>query len=272
MISIFAFLGCLFFAKPVWAVNLPSPTGFVTDVAQVLSSQDRQSLEHRLVNLNQNTGHQIAILLVPSFDGLSTEEYSQKIFENWQIGQKKLDNGLLILIATIDRQLRIEVGYGLEAYITDARAGDIIRQQLTPNLQAGNYYQGLDSAITVIESHLQATPPTPKNSSSANSFNPLFLIFVPYLFSFLARSKSFWAGGLIGAIIGFIFFSWAWGLILGLIGLLLDLLLSRNYKQLRSSGLPTDFWHTSGGFKSGNSGFGGFGGGHSGGGGASGRF
>lgn len=270
------FLLYFLLTKSVLAVSFPQATGFVTDTANVINDQDQLVLENRLQSLDQSTGNQIAILTIPSLNGLTIEEYAQKIFENWQIGQKKLDNGLLILVSTGDRQVRLEVGYGLEGYITDARSGDIIRQQLGPEFKNNNYYQGLVLALDTIESYLLAAPAAPSaqtttSDSSFLSYLPLCFTFLIYFSSFLARSKSFWAGGVIGLLIGLIFFSWTWSLVLGLIGLLLDFILSRNYKSLQSAGLSTNFWHSSGGFKSSSS-FGGFGGGRSGGGGASGRF
>jgi uncharacterized protein len=281
---------------PARAQNLPSPTSYVSDFAQIFSSQFKADLNQRLAKLETDTTNQIAVVTVDSLEDMAIEDYAVRLFEKWQIGQKSKDNGLLLLIAPKERQMRIEVGYGLEPVITDGRAGEIIRNDLTPQFKANDYEKGVSQAIDRIESYLanpsSEEPSSSPSGSSGNIFTAIMGLFITlfflyivfplllipvYLAAFLARSKSYYLGGILGFILGLIFHSFIAALILALIGLVLDYILSRNYKILKSLGKNTGFLRSRGGFwtggsHSGGGGFGGFGGGRSGGGGASGSW
>jgi uncharacterized protein len=134
----------------VWGQNIlpkPNPPKLVTDVANVLSTEQRQILEQKLVALDDSTSNQIAIVLIPTLDGYGVEEYANKLFRDWGIGSKGTNNGVLILAAIDDRKVWIEVGYGLEGAIPDIVASDIYRKKIVPAFKEGNYYRGLDDAI-----------------------------------------------------------------------------------------------------------------------------
>ncbi len=285
----------LFLTTPVFATHLPKPTNYVNDFAGVLSEGERSDLNSKLYNYEQQTQNQIAVAIIKNLNGEDITDFTVKAFEEWQVGKKGSDNGLLLLISIEDRKLRIEVGYGLEPYLTDSQAGEIIRGVISPEFKDQNYYQGIDKGLSAIEAELADQDPHndqvsahKKVVSSVGKFvlgtlgSFGFLLFLPvvYIFSFMARTKSFWFGGVFGGLIG-VFIGWIlvstlvgliWAGILGLVGLLLDWLLSRNYQSRKDSGRSTDWWSTGGGFFGGSSsgGFGGFGGGSSGGGGASG--
>jgi len=272
------------FVVPLFAfgIEYPQPVGHVTDQAGILSSDERSALESKLVSLKEQTGNEIAILTIQSLEGEPIEDYAVEVFERWGVGQKEKDNGLLIVVARDDRAVRIEVGYGLEGVINDATAGRIIREHVVPAFQRGAYAKGLIDAVNVIQSAIASPtagerPPVSHEQVEAigNAF-PFILVIFMYVASFLARSKRWWPGGVIGAVggsvMGGMFGSWIiGGLALGVFGLLLDFLLSKNYQSRSRRGLPNDFWRSGGGFFGGG-GFGGFGGGSSGGGGASGRW
>lgn len=134
-------LGFFLVSLPIWAQDFPEPTGHVNDFAQLLSSDYRQSLEQELVDFEEETTAEIAVVTIESLEGDSIEEYAVRLFEQWGIGKKEKDNGLLILIAKEDREMRIEVGYGLEPVITDGRAGRIIREKMRPAFREENYDQ-----------------------------------------------------------------------------------------------------------------------------------
>lgn len=268
---------------PLIAISYPTPSGYLTDTAQLLSAEERTALETTLTNFKQQTGNEIAIVAIPSLEGEPVEDYAVKLFEQWGIGQKEKDNGLLILVAKEDRAVRIEVGYGLEGAINDAKAGRIIRDIMAPAFQEGKYAAGLQGAIDAITGELKGEPAQVDTAPSAgNKINGQFIyvliIFVIYLSSFLARSKHWWPGGVIGGIGGAILGGMLGSIligaaVLGLFGLGLDFLLSKNYQSRAKKGLPTTWWRSGGGFGGGGGGgFGGFGGGMSGGGGASGRW
>lgn len=263
--------------------NPGNPTGFVNDYAKVLSVTDKANLESKLSALNTSTGNQIAVAIISSLGGDTIENFANKLFADWKIGNKKLDNGALILVAIQNREIRIEVGYGLEPTLTDITASRIISETITPEFKKGNYASGLNAGIDQIEKVIGGEP-LPASSNSLNFdfqwiyYLPLILI---YLAAVLGRSKSWWAGGVVGGVLGIIF-GIAFGSILGVIitmaimiplGLLFDFFVSRQFEKHKSSGTNPPWWIGGGGRGGfGGGGFGGFGGGMSGGGGASGRW
>jgi uncharacterized protein len=137
------------------AADIPYLTGRVTDNAQILSEITHQSLTKILKEHEDLTSNQIAILTVPTINGESIEEYAVEVFEAWKLGQKGKDNGILILVVPNDRCMRIEVGYGLEATLTDMMAGQIIQFAMTPKFKNGDYdggiSDGVKSVIDVLE-------------------------------------------------------------------------------------------------------------------------
>ena len=275
------------------AVNYPNPTGFVTDTAQMLTTEERQSLETSLRRLKTEIGNEVAIVTIPSLEGEPIEDYAVKLFAQWGIGQEEKDNGLLILVAKDDRAMRIEVGYGLEGMLNDAKAGRIIRDVMAPRFQEEQYGAGLADAVHAIVGELKGASVLPEEIASPRlprglgQLFPLLFFFLMYGVSYLGRSKHWWPGGVIGAVgggaLGLIFGTLAWAagsaLLLGLTGLGLDYVVSKNFASRKARGLPTDWRHSGGGFwfgggggGLGGGGLGGFGGGMSGGGGASGRW
>src|ERR1035438_8656581 len=101
------------------------PQGYVTDLAQVIDPATRQKIELLGTELQQKTGAQLAVVTVNSLEGQTREDYAADLYKHLGVGAKGKDNGVLILIAPKDRQYKIEVGYGLEPVINDARAGDV---------------------------------------------------------------------------------------------------------------------------------------------------
>lgn len=285
----------------VFAASLPSPIGFVNDFAGVLTADQKTTLEASLQEYEKQTQNEITVVFVKSLDGEDIEGFTVRLFEEWKIGKKGQDNGILFFASVEDRQMRIEVGYGLEPLLTDGSAGVIIRDFITPEFKKGDYYAGAAAGVAEIQKNLGGTPSSSAQggTSSVADFSFLFQIFIyifvfvssmgVYLVSYLARSKSFWMGGVIGGILGFLgsifvlgsFFSLGaliLPLVLGGLGLFLDRYLSKTYQTLKAQGKETKWWATRGGFfaggggRHGGGGFGGFGGGGSGGGGASGRW
>ena len=122
----------------------------VHDEAHVLTGTTIDQLESRLKNYEDSTSNQIAILIMNSLDGEAIEEYSIRVAEKWQLGQKSKDNGVLLLIAIDDRKMRIEVGEGLEGVLTDAVSNRIIRNEMAPAFRRGDYDEGVTAAIDAI--------------------------------------------------------------------------------------------------------------------------
>lgn len=266
-------------------VSPGTPSGYVNDFAGMFTSSEVEGLESKLSSYEAASGNEIAVVTVPSLGGDPIEDYAVKLFEEWKIGKEKEDNGVLLLIARDDREVRIEVGYGLEPSLTDSESASIIRNVIVPAFQDGAYDAGIAGAVDAMIAAIggeYVPEPAPQSSLDIDWFWVIF--FVPlWLASILGRSKSWWAGGVIGGVagvvLGFVFgFLWtgvAAIVLLIPLGLLFDFVVSRAYARGKTSGhFP---WWIGGGRHGGHGGFGGggfggFGGGHSGGGGASGRW
>jgi len=227
----------------------PSNPTLVTDVAGVLSPEEKQALERKLVAIDDSSSNQIAVVILPTLDGNPIEEYATKLFREWGIGNKKTNNGILLLIAIQDRKMRIEVGYGLEGAIPDITSINIIDNDLKPAFRAGAYYDGIDKATDDIAKAAvgEYKVRREKQGKSKGSNIILFVFILFIIVSILGRK-----GGGGSSIGGGGFSDVATGMLLG--------------SLLGGGGRSSGGW---GGGDSGG-GFGGFGGGSSGGGGASG--
>lgn len=128
---------------PIFALEVPPLNGAVNDLAGILNNQEKQELQDFLESVNTQTGIQLAVLTLPSLKGESLESFSVKTAQQWELGQKDEDNGVLLLIVMDDSALRIEVGYGLEPLLTDIKSGLIIRQVIIPQFQKGNFGRGI---------------------------------------------------------------------------------------------------------------------------------
>jgi len=138
-------------AMPAAGQLVPSDTAmpkeYVTDLANVVTAQDKHTLNGILQELEQKTGVQYIILTVQSTNGVPIEDFSiQRAHNLWKLGQKGKDNGLLFTLAVKDRDYRFEVGYGLEGFITDRFVGQVGRDVLTPYLKQGQYSRGITEA------------------------------------------------------------------------------------------------------------------------------
>ena len=126
--------------------DLPRPRHYVEDYANVINSNEEQSLNGILQELEQKTGAQYIVLTVPTTDGLPIEQFAIELAEQWKVGQKGKDNGLLFVLAKNDRRWRFEVGYGLEGFVTDQYCGRVGRDVLVPYLKRDDYSQGIYQA------------------------------------------------------------------------------------------------------------------------------
>jgi len=125
------------------------PQGYVTDLAQVIDPATKSKIEALCTEVEQKTGAQIAVVTVRSLDGQSKEDYAADLYKHLGVGSKKESRGVLLLLAPAERQYRIEVGYGLEPVINDARAGDVGRA-MVPGLKSGNYSGAVMSGVTLL--------------------------------------------------------------------------------------------------------------------------
>jgi uncharacterized protein len=148
--SIFCVLMFACFAFSAFALDVPNLETPIMDKANVIDSTDERVLNQKLTNLSNETGIQVAVLTIPSLEGEAIESYSMKVAENWKLGQKGQDNGVLLLVSIGDRELRIETGYGVEGDLTDTKCGLIIRNVITPHFKNGDYSAGIVDGVTAI--------------------------------------------------------------------------------------------------------------------------
>jgi uncharacterized protein len=200
------------------------PTGYVTDLAGIIHADSKARLESLCLELEQKTGAQMAIVTVRSLDGDTVEQYANDLYKQLGIGTKKEDRGVLLLVAPTDRKSRVEVGYGLEPVINDARAGDTGRLMHSYFLQ-GNYSGGIEVGAWKLAKFiaddrgvtLSGAPPArpvqrPDDNSRSFPIWPIFiLIFVVIqIVRGLAGSGSgrggrgggWWIGPMIGGMLG----------------------------------------------------------------------
>ena len=222
------------------SIPKPNPVRLVNDYAQVLNAYDADMLERKLVALDDSTSNQIVVLIVPSLNGEVIEDVAVKTFRDWGIGNKKTNNGILLLVAIQDRKVRIEVGYGLEGAIPDLIANDIIKRDIKPAFKQGNYIGGITAAVDNLSKAAAGEYKVKRRKSKEDGNGSILgIIIIIIIFILLAGGRGMGGRGGGGSLIG-------------------PMILS----SMLSGG--------SGGGSSSGGGFGGFGGGSSGGGGASG--
>jgi len=139
---------------PALAQSFPALTGRVVDQANLLTPEQRASLEAKLKAHEDRTSDQVVVATVSSLEGTSVEDYANRLFRTWRLGQAKSNNGILLLVAPNERRVRIEVGYGLEGALTDALSKVIITTAIAPQFQKGDFAGGIDAGIDAILSIL----------------------------------------------------------------------------------------------------------------------
>lgn len=137
--------------------ELPDVQTAVYDGANMLSENEENRLEQKLIRYADTTSTQIVVATIESLNGEYIATYAAEWAEAWGIGQKGRDNGCIILISKQDRKMTIQNGYGLEEYLTDYNSKTIIDQIMTPEFKRGNYYAGIDQATTAIFEVLAGT-------------------------------------------------------------------------------------------------------------------
>ena len=249
-------------------VAVPPLKARVTDLTATLSSQQQATLEQTLAAFEARKGSQIAVLLVPTTQPETVDQYAVRVEETWKLGRKGIDDGVLLVIAKNDRKLRIEVGYGLEGVLNDATAKRIIEEEITPRFKQGDYYNGITAGVGRIIKVIDGEPlPPPKSRQQPGGgldFNSL--LFIGFILVFVvggilrAIFGRFLGAGAVAAIAGFIAWTLGGAMLIGIVVAIIAFIISL-FGGTRGGG-----W-SSGGF--GGGGFGG-GGGFSGGGGSSG--
>jgi uncharacterized protein len=278
------FLGFLLNPLLLSALEVPPLTGRIVDLARVLPAHDSEHISARLEAHEQQTGNQVAVLILPSLEGEPVENYSHRVATTWKLGKKGTDNGVLLLIALKERKLRIEVGYGLEGTLTDLRSARIIRDEIVPRFKAGNIPAGVgagvDAILRTIEGTYQAAeaPSRDRLMPESSAFQYVVIgVFVGFLAGLVLSQGLRRARALLGAVLTFMVAqaaSMLWGVAAaGLTAVLLWMVLGAKGGR-RRRGFDDWAWYSSGrgGWSGGSFDHGGFGGGGGdfGGGGASG--
>ncbi len=198
-------------------IEVPKPTGYVNDLANILSPQDEAAITGYIGSLKEATTAEIAVVTVKSVKPYPIEQYAMAIADEWKVGDKEKDNGVIVLVAVDDRETRIEVAYGLEHLIPDAEAWDIINTIMLPAFRDNNYPAGIKGAVAKIGAIIakdagvtvaQPAMPVPRTRSYGRKggipcFFIIFLILVfflrlrlwPFLLlGGLSRGR-YWSGG-----------------------------------------------------------------------------
>ncbi|MBL8498648.1 YgcG family protein [Nitrosomonas sp. JL21] len=166
------FFAILWIAQYAWADSaIPQLKAHVTDLTATLSIPEMTRLEQKLIAFEQKKGSQIAVLIVPTTQPETIEQYSMRVVESWKLGRKNTDDGVLLLVAKNDHALRIEVGYSLEGVLPDATAKQIIDDIIVPQFKAGHFGTGIDAGIDAIVRLVEGEPlpPPPAQHGSASS-------------------------------------------------------------------------------------------------------
>ena len=151
------------------AVDVPYLTGRVVDNAEILKPETRERITAIGKAHEDKTTDQIAVLTIPTLGGESVEEFADRVFKAWKLGQKGKDNGVLVVVAPQDRRMRIEVGYGLEGTLTDVAASRIIRNVMTPAFKSGDFDRGVDDGVAAIVAQLEGQPSAGTSASFADT-------------------------------------------------------------------------------------------------------
>jgi uncharacterized protein len=284
--SLVALMLCWAFAAMA-DVAVPPLTGRVVDKTATLSSGDIASLDRTLKDFEARKGSQVAVLIIPTTQPETIEQYLIRVAEAWKIGRKKIDDGAILVVAKDDRKLRIEVGYGLEGALTDATAKRIIDEVITPKFRGGDFAGGISDGVNrilrVVDGEPLPAPEQPRQNtgflSQLDPFNP-FLIVAVIVVGGLLRGLlgrlfgSLATGGLVAALFWFIAASLALSVISGIIAFIVTLIgdaITSSGGVGRGGGWVSSGGGYSGGSSSSGGGFSG-GGGSFGGGGASGSW
>lgn len=145
-------LAWVMFPALCWA--MPQPTGWVVDEAKIVDATREATLTARAERLAQGEGPEIAVVTITSLQGDTIEHYAIKVAEAWKVGKRTTDNGVIFLVAHQDRQMRIEVGRGAEAELTDAEAKRILERDVKPLFKTGKFSEGCIAAFDAIEKEL----------------------------------------------------------------------------------------------------------------------
>jgi len=260
MLRWLAILYCALLPLFGWGANevaLPALTERVTDLTGTLSAEDRASLTASLATLEKDKGAQIAIVLLPTTQPETIEQFGIRLAEAWKIGRKGVDDGVIVIVAKDDRRMRIEVGYGLEGAIPDAIAKRIVAEQMAPKFREGDYAGGLRASVETLDKVIRGealpAPAAPVSTSNSDSGDMLTFLLIVLFMGGAIRSMFGLLGSLaVSGIAGWL--AWTIFTSLGLAGGAALLAFALSFIRLGRGG-----WYSGGGggFSGGGGGFGG---------------
>jgi uncharacterized protein len=192
-----AWLAACMLALAAWAspaapgaVPVPPMRALVTDLTGTLTANQQAALEARLREFGERKGSQVAVLVVPTTAPEAIEAYSLRVVEQWKVGRRKVDDGILLLVAKDDRAVRIEVGYGLEGALPDATAKRILSEVIVPRFRDGDFAGGIDAGVDRILLSVDGEPlPPPAAPPPAPDIGRLLpiLLLGPLMFGAVMR-------------------------------------------------------------------------------------
>ena len=196
------------FAAPAAALDVPPLTGRVVDAAHLLPEPVAKTLSDDLAAHEARTGNQVAVLTLPSLEGEPLEEFSHHVATTWKLGQKGTDNGVLILVVPGDRKVRIEVGYGLEGTLTDAKSAHIIREEMAPRFRSGDFPGGIAAGVKAVLGTIEGTyrPPERAPVQTGRTQSALGMLFLAVVVGIITAAfvGHRWKGGSIGSVMAFV--------------------------------------------------------------------
>lgn len=185
------------------------PTADVNDFAGVLDPAAKGALEQRCQELRHKTGAQLAVVILQSLQGGQVDDFTNKLFAEWRVGQTGKNNGIMLLVALDDHQARIEVGYGLEPVLPDALAGRILREQLFPAFKQQRYAEGLTAAVNrIVEIVERGEPASDADRRPNDPGMPLAakIFFIGFMAIFIAIGSFLMGAGFGARMVFFILF------------------------------------------------------------------
>ena len=279
LLAVTTFFLSLLLVLPVWAQDLAVPKldNWVVDTTNTFNAAQKSALADRLETFEKTNGSQIFVLVVPTTGQEDIAQYTRRVYDQWQVGRKNIDDGVLLVVAKDDRRLRIEVGYGLEGAITDLQAGRIIREFISPDFKKNEYVAGVNRGvdkIMALAAGEDLPAPVTNNEIYTDDESLVEILLIMAFFSWVLPPLG---AALIAGVVTFVMFQSVSIAVVSAIGAIVISLIAvalraggkggSGHASRRGSGSGRN-----GGFGGGRSGggFGGGGGGSSGGGGASG--
>lgn len=200
-------------AVPAWALDIPSLSGPVVDLVHVLPPATVEQLSQELRAHEAKTSNQVVVLIVPSLEDEPLFDFSHRVATTWKLGRKGTDNGVLLLVAIKDRKVRLEVGYGLEGVLTDARSAQIIRNEIVPRFRTGEFAAGVSAGVRAVLSTIEGTyqapeRPTVTSTDGETVGNVLLAVMVGVFIGLLFSRAHRMLGPVVGGGLSFVFAPW----------------------------------------------------------------